>query len=52
MLKFRRTKALHKFVAVYGQIHNHFNLERHLARREIYEHRRSATLAEWRAVAA
>ena len=52
MLKLRGTKRLDKFVADYGQIHNHINLERHLARREIYEHRRSATLAEWRAVAA
>ena len=25
MLKFRRTKALEKFVAVHSQIHNHFN---------------------------
>jgi putative transposase len=52
MLKFRRTKTLQKFVAVHSQIHNHFNSERHLVSREIYKQRRSAALAEWRAVAA
>jgi putative transposase len=52
MLKFGRTKTLQKFVAIHGQIHNHFNSERHLVSREIYKHRRSAALAEWRTVAA
>jgi putative transposase len=51
-LKFRRTKTLQKFVAVHGQIHNHFNSGRHLVSREIYKQRRAAALAEWRAVAA
>lgn len=51
MLKFRRTKTLQKFVAVHGQIRNHFNSERHLSR-EIYKQRRPAALTEWRAVAA
>jgi putative transposase len=52
MLKFRRTKTLQKFVVVHGQIHNHFNSERHLVSSEIYKQRRSAALAESRAVAA
>ena len=52
VLKFRSTKTLQKFVAVHGQIHNHFNSERHLINREIYKQRRSAALAEWRTVAA
>jgi len=52
MLKFRRTKTLQKFVAVHGQVHNHYNSERHLVSREIYKQRRSVALAEWRAVAA
>ena len=52
MLKFRRTKTLQKFAAVHGQIHNHFNSERHLVSREVYLQRRSIALAEWRAVAA
>jgi len=46
MLKFRRRKTLQKFASV----HNHFNQERHLVSREIYKERRSAALAEWRAV--
>jgi putative transposase len=52
MLQFGRSKTLQKFVAVQSQVHNHFNSERHLVSREIYKHRRSAALAEWRIVAA
>ena len=33
------------------QVHNHFNQERHLISREVYKERRSAALAEWRALA-
>jgi putative transposase len=33
------------------QIHNHFNLERHLLRRPDYKQGRAAALAEWRALA-
>jgi putative transposase len=50
MLRFRRMKTLQKFAAVHGQIHNHFNQERHLVSRKIYRERRSAALAEWRTV--
>jgi hypothetical protein len=32
--------------------HNHFNQERHLVTRQIYKQRRTAALAEWRALAA
>ena len=49
MLRFRRMKTLQKFASV-GQVHNHFNQERHLISREQYRERRSAALAEWRAV--
>jgi putative transposase len=52
MLKFRRTKTHQKFVAAHSQVHNYFNLERHLVSREIYKQRRSVALAEWGAVAA
>ncbi|GLS19225.1 IS6 family transposase [Labrys miyagiensis] len=52
MLQFRKTKSLQKFVAVHSQIHDHFNSERHLVSRETYKQRRSAALAEWRAIAA
>ncbi len=47
MLRFRRMKTLQTFASV----HNHFNQERHLVSRETYKERRSAALAEWRAVA-
>jgi putative transposase len=50
MLRFRRMKTLQKFASVHGQVHNHFNQERHLISRKIYKERRSAALAEWRAV--
>ena len=51
MLRFRRMKTLQKFSSVHGTVHNHFNQERHLISRESYKQRRSAALAEWRAVA-
>ena len=50
MLRFRRMKTLQKFASVHAQVHNHFSQERHLVRRQIYRERRSAALAEWRAV--
>jgi putative transposase len=52
MNRFRRMKTLQKFASVHSQIHNHFNLERHLTRRDTYKTHRSAALAEWRAVMA
>ena len=50
MLRFRRMKTLQKFASVHGSVHNHFQQERHLVSRKIYKQRRSAALAEWRAV--
>ena len=50
MERFGRMKTLQKFAAVHGTIHNHFNLERHLISRDLYRERRSAALAEWRAI--
>src|SRR5450432_3814773 len=50
MNRFRRMKTLQKFASVHGSVHNHFQQERHLISREIYKERRSAALAEWRAV--
>ena len=50
MERFRRMKALQKFAAVHGTVHNHFNQERHLISRDLYKARRSAALAEWRLV--
>jgi transposase-like protein len=50
MIRFRRMKTLQKFAAVHGTVHNHFSQERHLISRDLYRERRSAALAEWRAV--
>ena len=51
MLRFRRMKSLQKFASVHANVHNHFNLERHLVDRQTYNERRSAALAEWQMVA-
>jgi putative transposase len=47
ILRFRQMKSLQKFASVHANVHNHFNLERHLVDRETYKTRRSAALAEW-----
>jgi putative transposase len=52
MAKFRDVKTLQKFAAVHASIHNHFNQDRHLDRRDIFRQNRSAALAEWRQLAA
>ena len=46
MLRFRQMKSLQKFASVHANVHNHFNLERHLVNRTTYKTRRSAALAE------
>jgi putative transposase len=52
MQRFRSLKTLQKYSSVHAQVHNQFNQERHLVTRQIYKQRRSAALAEWRALAA
>ena len=52
MAKFRDVKILQKFAAAQASIHNHFNQDRHLNRRDIIKQNRSAALAEWRQLAA
>jgi putative transposase len=52
MQRFRSLKTLQKFSSVHAAVHNHFNHERHLVSREIYKQRRTAAMAEWRAVMA
>ncbi len=52
MLRFRRMKTLQKFALVHANLHNHFNLKRHIIDRQTYKERRSAALAEWRQIAA
>ena len=50
MLRFRQMKSLQKFASVHANVHNHFNLERHLIDRQTYKTRRSAALAEWQSL--
>jgi putative transposase len=52
MSKFRGIKTLQKFAAAHASIHNHFNHDRHLNRRDIFKKNRSAALTEWRQLAA
>jgi putative transposase len=52
MQRFRSRKTLQKFSSVHAQVHNQFNQERHLVKRQVYKQRRSVALAEWRALAA
>ena len=51
MLRFRQMKTLQKFASVHANVHNHFNLERHLVDRQTYKQRRSAALAQWQILA-
>ena len=52
MLRFRQMKSLQKFASVHANVHNHFNLERHLVDRKAFKERRAAALANWRQIAA
>ena len=52
MAKFRNAKSLQKFASIHASIHNHFNQDRHLSRRDIFKQNRSAALTEWRQLAA
>ena len=47
MARFRDIKTLQKFASAHASIHNHFNHDRHLDRRDIFKQNRSAALAEW-----
>ena len=52
MARFRSFKTLQKFISVHASVHNHFNKDRHLESRDNFKQQRSATLAEWRQLAA
>ena len=52
MARFKDIRTLQKFAAVHASLHNHFNHERHLNRRDIFKQNRAAALAEWRQLAA
>ncbi len=52
MSKFRDIKTRQKFAAVHASIHNHFNHDRHLNRRDLFKQYRAEAIAQWRQVAA
>lgn len=52
MAQFRDIKTLQKFASAYASNQNHFNLDRHLNRRNTFKQNKSAALAEWRQLAA
>ena len=52
MAKFRDIKTLQKFASVHASVHNHFNPDRHLNRRETFKRNRALALAEWYLLAA
>ena len=51
MLRFRQMRSLQKFASVHANVHNRFNLERHIVDRQTFKQRRSAALAEWQSLA-
>ena len=52
MARFRDIKTLQKFSSIHASIHNHFNHQRNLNRRDIFKQARAAALVEWRLLAA
>ena len=52
LANFRDVKTLQEFAAVHASVHNHFNHDRHLNRRDIFKQNHSAAVAEWRQLAA
>ena len=52
MARFRDIKTLQKFAAVHASIHNHFNHQRLLNRRDTFKQHRATALAEWRQLTA
>ncbi len=51
MARFRDIKTLQKFASAHASIHNHFNQDRHLNRRDLFKQNRSGGLAVWRQLA-
>ena len=52
MARFRDIKTLQKLASVHASIHNHFNHQRHLNRRDIFKQARAVALVEWQQLAA
>lgn len=49
MQKFRRASSLQRFVSIHSQVHNHFNVQRHLVSSHEYRVRRDRAMMEWQA---
>jgi len=47
MLRFRRMRSLQKFVSAHASVHNHFNLDRHINRRQTFKSQRDTALLQW-----
>jgi putative transposase len=45
-------KSPQKFASVHANVHNDFNLERHLVDRQTFKERRAAAFADWCQIAA
>jgi putative transposase len=52
MARFKDIETLQKFAAAHASIHNHFNHDRHLNRRDVFKENHAAALVEWRQLAA
>ena len=52
MARFRSPATLQKFASIHSSVHNHFNRERHLYKRQKFKLNRSAALIEWRQLGA
>ena len=52
MARFRRPATLQKFASIHASVHNHFNQERHLYRRDIFKQNRATALLDWRKLCA
>ncbi|MEO9969876.1 MAG: DDE-type integrase/transposase/recombinase, partial [Hyphomonadaceae bacterium] len=48
MSRFRRMSNLQKSVSTHATLHNHFNLDRHINRRQTFKSSRDAALLQWR----
>ena len=48
MARFRRMSNLQKFASTHASFYNHFNLDRHINRRQTFKSQRTSALREWR----
>ena len=52
MSRFRRMSNLQKFASTHASLHNHFNLDRHINRRQTFKSQRDTALLQWRELVA